>query len=660
MKKLTIGILAIYVLSLSALAVPNQLTYSGRLLQNGALVNAALTMTFKIWNDLTAGTLLWSTSNVNVDVNQGIYSVALDQVSPNVFTADSAYLEVIIDPAGTPETLAPRTRINSVGYALQAGSLTGIYKEGAEAGLTIQTNSNTASDKSNLSLLKRGASNTSTPASSRIGVLYFQGRATVAQTFDGAVIGASTNGATGTLGAPAYLYFTTNDGNQQSSAERMRITETGNVGIGAASPGAKLDVAGTIALTPGGAPAVIRRTVVNGSYGVVLQGNTNDTINDANPGASVYLGGGALTDGFEGNVILTAYGGVQNSSNRNTFRFNRRVGVDTVAESMRIDGAGNVGIGMTNPIYALDVSGNIRPVKAGHTYININRFSDNYEALQWFYAPVPSAAKPSWRVGYDSILGTAYKYTISSYDGTSVTPRLTIDTNGNVGMGNATTPIAKLDVDTGVGDINPGYFHNNNATYAALTAGNSNATGWGFFDQVSARHHLAGSLSIGTTDPGTAKLRVNGDLVSRAQVFKARMSANYVFSVNTWITLPFNSAIFNTLSGTFNTSNYRFTASRAGYYQVSVSGFSSTPTAGGNEKYAIGIAKNGTLEGFTGGNYSSPNDSPLVGFNGIVYMNGTTDYVSVSAVSAISNATWVGSGASPGHEMLWFMNYLGE
>ncbi|MFA5929077.1 MAG: hypothetical protein WC838_07255, partial [Candidatus Margulisiibacteriota bacterium] len=127
MRKSLLSILTLAILSVTVLAVPNQLTYSGRLLQNGALVNATLTMTFKIWDDPTsivAGDLLWATSNITVPVNQGIYSVILDQVSPNIFSNDNAYLEVIIDPTGTPETLAPRTKINSVGYALQAGGLT--------------------------------------------------------------------------------------------------------------------------------------------------------------------------------------------------------------------------------------------------------------------------------------------------------------------------------------------------------------------------------------------------------------------------------------------------------------------------------------------------------------------------------------------------------
>ncbi|MFA5929125.1 MAG: hypothetical protein WC838_07500, partial [Candidatus Margulisiibacteriota bacterium] len=52
-------------------------------------------------------------------MNQGIYSVVLDQVSANVFSGDDRYLEVQVGS----EVLAPRTKINSVGYALQAGEL---------------------------------------------------------------------------------------------------------------------------------------------------------------------------------------------------------------------------------------------------------------------------------------------------------------------------------------------------------------------------------------------------------------------------------------------------------------------------------------------------------------------------------------------------------
>ncbi|MFA5928200.1 MAG: hypothetical protein WC838_02730, partial [Candidatus Margulisiibacteriota bacterium] len=98
MKKLLLAILALAILTVSTLAIPNQLTYSGRLLQNGALVNATLAMDFAIYNSEAGVSVLWSTTNVNVEVNQGIYSVFLgaanNPISPNVFSADNAYLQV--------------------------------------------------------------------------------------------------------------------------------------------------------------------------------------------------------------------------------------------------------------------------------------------------------------------------------------------------------------------------------------------------------------------------------------------------------------------------------------------------------------------------------------------------------------------------------------
>ncbi|MFA5928692.1 MAG: hypothetical protein WC838_05295, partial [Candidatus Margulisiibacteriota bacterium] len=133
MKKITLVILVLAILSVAALAVPNQLTYSGRLLQNGALVNQTLPMTFYIYPVLTGGAAVWqSTADISVDVNQGIYSINLEQITPNVFSGDDRYLEVKVGS----EILAPRTKINSVGYALQAGGLS----NGGVQAVTVSAN----------------------------------------------------------------------------------------------------------------------------------------------------------------------------------------------------------------------------------------------------------------------------------------------------------------------------------------------------------------------------------------------------------------------------------------------------------------------------------------------------------------------------------------
>jgi len=163
-----------------------------------------------------------------------------------------------------------------------------------------------------------------------------------------------------------------------------------------------------------------------------------------------------------------------------------------------------------------------------------------------------------------------------------------------------------------------------------------------------------GNVGIGTAGPLT-KLHVAGDVVAKAQVFRAYMTSDLSKTAD-WERLPFNATVFNTLQGTFDTANSRFTASRAGYYQISVTGHSTT-SGSGSERYGIGVIKNGTLTGISGGNYSA-SDTPLSGLTLIVYLNGTTDYVEIHIFSAITST--LAGGYLDGYGMQWYMSYLGE
>ena len=109
-----------------------------------------------------------------------------------------------------------------------------------------------------------------------------------------------------------------------AAAERMRIDSSGNVGIGTSSPGAKLDVNGSI-------NASGNAQLTNASY--CFAGVTSGAVE----GQFAANGGGEVQLRAVSNHPLSVY-------TNNT-------------ERMRIDASGNVGIGETAPDYKLDVNG---------------------------------------------------------------------------------------------------------------------------------------------------------------------------------------------------------------------------------------------------------------------------------------------------------------
>jgi hypothetical protein len=133
----------------------------------------------------------------------------------------------------------------------------------------------------------------------------------------------ATDFAIGSTGARP-LVFGTND------AERMRIDSAGNVGIGTSSGGYKLTVAQGNAV------------VVTGS----ADGTSGFALFDAVSGGNHI---GSMTR--QGNGIDVA------SYDQISFKTGATSGISSGAERMRINSAGNVGIGTTNPGYKLEVNG---------------------------------------------------------------------------------------------------------------------------------------------------------------------------------------------------------------------------------------------------------------------------------------------------------------
>jgi len=103
--------------------VPELVSYRGRLVEDGALVNGSTQVVFRLYNDETAGDVLFVETQA-VEVVQGLFSTFIGE-SPDqgtladAVTHDPLYLELQV---GTT-VLSPRERMGSVCYAMQAGSV---------------------------------------------------------------------------------------------------------------------------------------------------------------------------------------------------------------------------------------------------------------------------------------------------------------------------------------------------------------------------------------------------------------------------------------------------------------------------------------------------------------------------------------------------------
>lgn len=97
-------------------AVPQTINYQGYLTgSGGSAVNSAVDMTFTIYNAATSGMNLW-TEDQTVQVNNGIYAVALgaiNPIDPAIIDGD-LWLGVKV---GTDAEMTPRQRLNSVPFA---------------------------------------------------------------------------------------------------------------------------------------------------------------------------------------------------------------------------------------------------------------------------------------------------------------------------------------------------------------------------------------------------------------------------------------------------------------------------------------------------------------------------------------------------------------
>jgi hypothetical protein len=316
--------LMLMLLSLSAFAqsaaVPPLMNFQGRLAKpDGTPVpNDTYSIFFTLWDAATGGNEKWHQLINSVRVKNGTFSVLLDSSGgvANKFNGN-LWLQIQI---GNAAPLTPRQQLVSVAYALKADAV----KDGAITGASI-ANATITADKF--------AANIFNPLAWLLGG------------------NSATNPASHFLGTTDNqpLVFKTNN------VERVRISNTGNVGIGTSAPAQKLDVVG------------------NGVFTGSLSANSA-TFNDN-------VGIGTITPNFPlsfANTIgdkislygqdATHYGfGVQDhllqihaddADAGIAFGYG---GGAAFTETVRIKGNGNVGIGTINPLSPLHIAGTNNP-----------------------------------------------------------------------------------------------------------------------------------------------------------------------------------------------------------------------------------------------------------------------------------------------------------
>lgn len=104
-----------------AMAVPQQIDYQGKLTDSaGTLLDGTYSMVFRIWNQVTNGSVLWAETQAVVNVESGLFHVNLGAGYPieeDLFRTDGLYLSIQV---GADAQMIPRLPLQSVPYALVA------------------------------------------------------------------------------------------------------------------------------------------------------------------------------------------------------------------------------------------------------------------------------------------------------------------------------------------------------------------------------------------------------------------------------------------------------------------------------------------------------------------------------------------------------------
>ncbi|MBL4754945.1 MAG: hypothetical protein JKY52_15285 [Flavobacteriales bacterium] len=337
------------------------------------------------------------------------------------------------------------------------------------------------------------------------------------------------------------------------------IKVTGDIGIGTATPSAKLDVSGTTSgiLIP--RVTLVQRNAIVTPVTSELVFQTDNTPGYYYWDGAAWIsfltgsggGGGWSTTGDAGTTVGTNFLGTTDAQDFAVYTNN--------AERLRVQSGGNVGIGTTAPVAKLEVDQDNLSialyVKGGNSGNTLALFERNIGSSErfsiqasnsdvWTRYEVNPGIGTDWNVGVDETNDNFSIWTGLVVPGT--TDKLSITPSGNVGIG-TTSPGSKLDI-SGILSVAGGA-----ATDIKLTAGandwflSTTNTGLDFEIYRAGQGNIFsieqnGNVGIGTTSP-TAKLQVqfNNSSISDLQFASSLYIKNSSATNNTEASILFGS-----------------------------------------------------------------------------------------------------------------------
>ena len=430
-------------------------------------------------------------------------------------------------------TTAPRTTLsvlqsgtaNTTADTLGTAVFTGPTAGGYSAVLVVESNDAMAADKG--------------------GSIGFYGRkatASTASSYFASIHGRKENGTT--ADHAGYLAFKVRTA-ANADNETMRIASTGNVGIGTTAPINRFTVLDSGSLNTAGDTIDVGATVVGPNYAFGIGGNAanfnvhSNTTLGADVGATIGLGGRYTGTQFAQFAIIK--GAKENATDANYatyLAFGTRAHGAAIAERMRIDSAGSVGIGTTTPGNRLSVVNTAITTSATiASFLTPNLVNGNRIATMFGRAESSNEAA---YLGYTpNATGNQSLLNLGFFGAGDL---VNIRADGKVGIG-TTSPDALLHIATSTASDNNGFIKYENtststggATNAQLISKSKYGTAqmmvWENYglrfgmrstanagvgdlifttgtDSEKMRIQSGGNVGIGTASPGNGKLEVS-------------------------------------------------------------------------------------------------------------------------------------------------------